>query len=238
MLEDRKTRMIQIIPRGGRIPQRLTEKVKWEEKAVERHITGSIRIFPENDPSNLLYEEHNIICNTVKWLFAQLAAQAAPTFINTQGPQFGIWGLALGAGGSSPAWSPETQPEETPDQTALLQQLLRKQCSKIQYVDSNFNPVSGLSLNVDFQTVINGTTDNISQPIRELGLIGGGLQTFSGVPDPVSFVTTPVTNMLLAPYFDPNNPNPNTVTLINYKTLPPLPLPAGINLIFSWVLTF
>jgi hypothetical protein len=30
----------------------------------------------------------------------------------------------------------------------------------------------------------------------------------------------------------------DTVVLINYKTLPPLPLPPGINLIFSWVLTF
>jgi hypothetical protein len=46
--------------------------------------------------------------------------------------------------------------------------------------------------------------------------------------------------MLTAPYWDPNviTPDPNTVTLINYKTLPTFNMPAGIDLVFSWIIQF
>ena len=194
---------------------------------------GHIRVMRE-DTKEVLWEQNNVIVNTVKWLFARLMA-------NSIEPQFGVWGLALGAGDSG--WAPETQPAETPEQTALFNEFLRKKCSKIQFVDSNLNPVTGLSLMVDFQTIVNATTDNIvGIPIREMGLIGGGTQTAT-VPNP-TFVVTPVTDMANSntPYFDPNplsvNHNTNTVVLVNYKTLPPLPLPPGVNLIFSWVLSF
>jgi len=187
---------------------------------------GHIRVMRE-DTGEILFEQKNIIVNTVKWLFARLMTQSIE-------PEFGVWGLALGSG--DPNWPPETQPAETSAQTALIAEFKRKQCSQIQYVDSNLNPIPGLSLQVDFQTVVNATTDAITQPIREMGLIGGGTQT-STVPSP-TFVVTPVTDMLTAPYLDPTAPDQNRVILINYKTLPPLPLPAGINLIFSWVLSF
>jgi hypothetical protein len=206
-------------------------------------VTGHIRIFRQDDPSVVLFEEKNVIVNTVKWLFARLMAESAGSLSNpsvTSGkfnePQFGVWGLALGSG--DPSWPPETQPTETYTQTALITEIKRKQCSSIQYVDTNNNPVTGLSLQVDFQTVVNATTDNIVVPIREMGLIGGGTQTSSPAPPP--FVDTPVTDMSNpnTPYFNPEEPTLNSVILINYKTLPPLPLPAGINLIFSWVLSF
>jgi hypothetical protein len=71
-----------------------------------------------------------------------------------------------------------------------------------------------------------------------MGLIGGG--TFNPLPP----ATTP-TDMQTAPYFTGNISNyanvtaaQSTVTLINYKTLPPLLLPPGVNIIFSWVLSF
>jgi hypothetical protein len=79
---------------------------------------------------------------------------------------------------------------------------------------------------VDFQTVLNATLDNINVPIREMGLIGGGTHG------------TANTNMLQAPYWDPATRDANSVTLINYKTMPPLALPPGINFIVSWVLKF
>ena len=201
-------------------------------------VKGHIRIMRE-DTKEILWEQKNVIVNTVKWLFARLMAESAflgatnPSSLSE--PAFGIWGLALGTG--DPGWPPETQPTETPEQTSIITPLLRKQCSRIQYVDSNLNPVSGLSLQVDFQTIVNATTDNIvGQPIREMGLIGGGKMT-STLPSPTSTITQ-VTNPLTAPFFDPLAPVADSVVLINYKTLPPLPLPPGINLIFSWVLSF
>lgn len=212
-------------------------------------LMGHIRIMRE-DTGEILWEQKNVIVNTVKWLFARLMAESA--FLGATNPDqgtgpdagkgiepaFGIWGLALGTG--DPGWPPETQPAETPEQTNIITPLLRKQCSRIQYVDNNLNPVSGLSLQVDFQTIVNATTDNIvGQPIREMGLIGGGKMT-STVPsgNPATFTGTQKTDPLTAPFFDPLAPDTDTMVLINYKTLPPLPLPPGINLIFSWVLQF
>lgn len=204
----------------------------------------NIRVF-RKDTGEVLYEGHNIIVNVVKWLFARLMANTVPNTPNppyllgqvggNADPLYGVWGLALGAG--SPSWAPETQPDPTPVQTALIQEFLRKPLSRISYVDANFNPLAKFSTLVDFQTTVNATTDNITQGIREMGLIGGGTQ---GSNPPGT-----QTNMLTAPYFDPANisgpgqgPTVDAVTLVNYKTLPPLILPAGVDIIFSWVLSF
>jgi hypothetical protein len=201
-------------------------------------IPANIRIMRE-DTGEVLYTEHNVIANAVKWLFARLMANVNPTDPNPpyplgHEPLYSVWGLALGAG--SPTWAPETQPQETPSQTSLIQEFIRKPLSRINFVqpDNNggWNSVNTLSTYVDFQCTVNATTDNISQGIREMGLIGGGNATQS-------------TNMQTAPYFT-GNPSSysnvaaaqNTVTLINYKTLPPLLLPPGVNIIFSWVLSF
>jgi hypothetical protein len=208
------------------------------------HYTPRINIrVTRADNEEILYQGHNVIVNVVKWLFARLMANSIPNTPNppyalgetsdtNSDPFYGVWGLALGAG--SPGWAPETQPDPTPVQTAVIQQILRKPLSRVNYVDANFNPLSTFSTMVDFQTTVNATTDNITQGIREMGLIGGGTINNGGP-----------TNMLTAPFFDPagtsgpgQGPNPNSVVLINYKTLPPLILPAGVDIIFSWVLSF
>jgi hypothetical protein len=212
----------------------------------------NIRIIRE-DTGEVLYTAHNTIANTVKWLFSRLMANVNPTdpnppYLLGHEPLYSVWGLALGAG--SPTWAPETQPQETPAQTALLQEFLRKPLSRINFVQPDnsggFTAVNTLSTYVDFQCVVNATTDNITQSIREMGLIGGGT---NDLPPVLSVPQT--TPMLSAPYFTGNPANygasggltaiqnaQNTVTLINYKTLPPLLLPPGVNIIFSWVLSF
>lgn len=193
------------------------------------------------DTGEVIWQGENIIVNTVKSLFARMMANNLPGAPLTNGANplsvdclYAIWGLALGTG--DPTWAPDNQPTETPGQTALIAQVLRKRLSAANYVTTtdsiNFSPVSFFTNLVDFQTLINATSDNIpGVGIRELGLIGGGS-------------VTSATNMLTAPYWNPadtshgGGPDPNSVTLINYKTLPPLILPPGVDLIFSWILSF
>lgn len=208
-----------------------------QENVPEPICQGRIRLTRE-DTGEIIFQDSNVIVNTVKFLFARLMANQVPiaplppyplgqvSSPQYADPLYGVWGLALGSG--SPIWAANTQPVETPTQTALISQVLRKRLSTIQYVDPNFNPLSTFSLQVDFQTIVNATTDSLTGVgIREMGLIGGGS-------------VGAATNMLTAPYYDPTNPtpNPNSVVLINYKTLPPLTLPGGVNIIFSWVLSF
>lgn len=183
---------------------------------TQAQLHGHIRIIRE-DTGEVVFEDKNVIVNTVKSLFARLMANSAE-------PLFGVWGLAIGAG--SPTWADNAQPEAGVDQTALFNQILRKKCSFVRFVDNDLNPVQGYSEIVDFQTVLNATLDNIVVPIREMGLIGGGTH---GTPD---------TNMAQAPYWDPTVRSAESVTLINYKTMPPLALPPSVNFIVSWILRF
>jgi hypothetical protein len=211
---------------------------------------GHIRVYPKGKPDEILYEDKNIIVNVISSLFARLMANtlpgagsvnAGPVPLGNLGsggtpigdPLYGIWGLALGTG--DPSWSPDTQPVETATQTALITQVLRKQLSTVNYLNpSTLNPITQYSNVVSFQTTVNATTDSLNQVgIREMGLIGGGTL---GVAPPGSD-----TNMLTAPYWNPAliPPGPaNSVTLINYKTLPPLILPPEVDMIFEWILTF
>jgi hypothetical protein len=208
--------------------------------------TANINIRRE-DTGEVLFSGHNVMTNTVKWLFARLLANANPTDPNPPYPQghepaYGIWGLALGSG--SPTWPAETQPQETPVQTALVQEFARKKLSRINYVipdatGTSFNPVNTLSTYVDFEVVVNATTDNITQSIREMGLIGGGTVKTTNPATYTSMGNT-TTN-----YFVPDMTQystvaeaEDTIVLVNYKTLPPLLLPPGINVIFSWVISF
>jgi hypothetical protein len=182
---------------------------------------GHIRVFERDNPTNVLFEEHNVICLNTKYLFARL-------MMNSSEPAEGVWGLAVGAG--SPDWPANNQPDALPTQQQIITPIIRKRCTWKRFVDTELNTIanSGYSNMVDFQTVLNATTDNIGTPIRELGLIGGG----NGVMD----------HWDTADMFDSSTQGgKNTVVnpvLINYKTLPPLKLPEGINFIFSWVLTF
>ena len=182
-------------------------------------VKGYIRVFEEANPGNIIFEEHNVICLNTQYLFARMMA-------NISDPVAGVWGLAIGAG--APDWPLNNQPDALPTQQNIITPILRKPCRYIQFVDQNLNviPGSGYSNIVDFQTVLNATTDSINTPIRELGLIGGGSSASS-------------TNLQVAPFFSNATPNlTDTAILVNYKTLPPLVLPAGINFIMSWVLTF
>ena len=184
------------------------------QESIQPLKRGYIKIYETDVPSNVIYENHNAICNTSSFLFARL-------FANINEPQFGVWGLALGDG--DPTWPSNNQPDALPTQTGLVAGRLRKPLSAAKFVDANFNQVA-LSNLVDFQTIINATTDNLLTPIREMGLIGGG---------------TTGTDMINAPFFDPTTPTEtNSVVLINYKTLPPLLLPAGVNFTFSVIFTF
>jgi len=177
---------------------------------------GHIRIFESANPNNILYENKNTICNGASWLFARM-------FANISEPQSGVWGLAIGAGDST--WPTNNQPDALPVQTGIISPIMRKPLSSAKFVDSNFNQVTHSNL-VDFQTVLNSTTDNILSPIREMGLIGGGN------------ATTDMMDQINTPFFDPTAPDNSHAVLINYKTLPPLLLPAGVNFTMSWILTF
>lgn len=211
------------------------------EDFSKHYPTSNIRL-TRGDTGEVIYSAHNVIVNNVKWLFSRLMANSNPTSssppyqLGQSDPLFSVWGLALGAGSST--WAPETQPQETPVQTSLIQGFLRKPLSRINYVQPDnsggWTSVNTLSTYVDFECIVNATTDNITQNIREMGLIGGGTNNVS-----------PATNMQLAPYFTGNVSNytnvtaaQDTVTLINYKTLPPLLLPPGVDVVFSWVLSF
>jgi hypothetical protein len=221
---------------------------KMKDTMSQPIVNGYIRVFPKGQPDKPLYESKNIIVNVVSSLFARLlantlpgagSANAGPVPLGQQGvtpygdPLYGVWGLALGSG--DPSWSPDAQPVETAVQTALITQVLRKQLSSVNYVDStSLNPVSYYTNVVSFQTTVNATTDNLNQvAIREMGLIGGG--TLGNAPPGTD------TNMLTAPYWNPTliPPGPaNSITLINYKTLPPLILPPETDMVFEWDLVF
>jgi hypothetical protein len=188
---------------------------------VYSQMKGGIRVYPEGRPDQLLYRADNVITLTVKSLFARLMMASSE-------PENGIWGLALGSG--DPSWGSSTQPAQTSSQTALLTQVLRVPLSQTTFVDTNYNPITTYNNMVSFQTTVNATTNGITAvQLREMGLIGGGTTVeANGGP----------TNMLTAPYWNPTAPVNNSVTLINYLTMPPLILPPGINVIFNWIITF
>jgi hypothetical protein len=185
----------------------------------ELQVEGHVRIFPKDNPSGILFEEKNLIVLGIKYLFARI-------FANINEPAWSVYGLALGAGDSSWATLPNP-PDAVVTNNALISPLLRKPISDIGFVDSNYNPVApGSSSIVNFQTVINASTDNLvnQAPIMEMGLIGGGSRG----------VTVPST----APYWNSTTYLADSMVLLNYKTLPPLIFPANVDFIISWALTF
>lgn len=200
--------------------------------------SGHIRVFPKGRPDEVIYEAKNVIVNSTKSLFARMA-------MNIQEPLHGIWGLSIGSG--DPSWSLSAEPPAAQaSQSALNREILRKPFSTVRVVvpdgSGGWLPSTGAACEaVDFQTVLNTRLDNIVVPIMEMGLIGGG---HHGTTD---------TDMTTAPFWVPEGPdsdvwsptnlsghvrNPNSVTLINYRTLSALSLPAGVPMVFSWVLQF
>lgn len=193
------------------------------KEAIAPIAHGHLRVYEKDHPERVFYEHKNTICLNSGYLFARLlAATAGDTAI---WPESGVWGLALGAG--APDWPANSQPDALPTQQAIVTPLLRKRLSSIRYVDTDLNPIpnNGYSKILDVQTIVNATTDNLTLPIRELGLIGGGDGS---------------TDFLNTAFFDSSNQTGiNTVThpiLLNYLTTPPMKLPDGITFIFSWIL--
>lgn len=182
-------------------------------------VQGHVRIFQDTE---LVYAEKNIIVLGIKHLFSRM-------FKDIQEPMWAVWGLALGAGDDS--WGTGTPPDPTVNQDAILQPLIRKPISKSQWVDEDFNPSATPTNRVEYQTLINSTTDGLIlpngdiQPVREMGLIGGGSRSGGTNPNTALYWNS-VTNLQ------------DSVTLINYKTLPPLLFPAGVTFMVSWTLTF
>jgi hypothetical protein len=197
-------------------------------------LKGQVRIY-RMDNGVVLFESPNVICTGSKYLFSQLLANINPTgdyvppYPLGHTVQYAVWGLAIGAGSSS--WAPDQPPPSAvASQTSLITEFLRKPLSQVTFVDDpvSRNPLTTISTNVNFQTTVNATSDNITQPIREMGLIGGGS---AGI------------NMWTAPYFNGNpssyssaSASQATVILINALNIPPLNLPSGIDVNFSWVL--
>jgi hypothetical protein len=184
-----------------------------ENMTIELH--GHIKIFHKNDPSVVLFDDHNTIVVGVKSLFSRLMADSLE-------PAYGIWGLAIGSGNS--AWG-DNPGAATGTEWQLENETKRKRRLVTRFLDTNMNPVVGFTDTVEVQTLYNATDDGITTPIREMGLIGGGS-------------TSGATNMLTAPYWDPSTKLANSVTLINYKKLPTFNMPSGIDLVFSWIIQF
>ena len=203
--------------------------------SMEHRMSGHIRIFPKSmlgsDKIKPVYAEKNVIVSTVKSLFARMMS-------NSNGiwePRYGVWGLAVGQGDG--IWT--TPPGEQATQWNLVSTIVKQPLSSVNFVDANYNPlptgqyydpndVLFQTVRVDFQTELMAPNNiPVNAQIREMGLIGGGSTSSS-------------TNMssLTTPYWNPASPNTNSVTLINYKTIPPLSLPPDVPFIFSWVIAF
>jgi hypothetical protein len=82
-------------------------------------------------------------------------------------------------------------------------------------VDKNYDPVSGTSNIVEFQTIVNATTDNITSDVREMGLIGGGTH----IKDSQGNITK-TTDPTTAGFWKSSLMNSDSMVLLNYKTLP------------------
>ena len=200
---------------------------------------GHIRVYAQDDPAYVLLDQDNAIADSSAGLFARLLALTSwPPAAPGAGPCWGIWGLAVGAGasawqGSSPTTPPPAPPAGatpmTTSQTALYTQVKRKPLMSpggILFIESDGVTISSSPTTlVRFLTAFNATTDAISVPLMEMGLIGGGLQSARG-----GLGTDP----LNAAFWDPSSNNPDSMVLLNYATFGSFSLPAGVTMVFEW----
>jgi hypothetical protein len=196
-------------------------------------VEGYLRVLDqENKP---VFAQKNVIVLGVKHLFARMFANMGKT---TDEVRWGVWGLALGEG--DPAWATVPPADNTVFQLVDTQHV-RKALSKVQYVNKIPDPLGGPDLivpsttwtnMVEFQTQINATTDGLIKPdtsikvIREMGLIGGGSKSANTDPKTKAF------------WDETNNNVPDSMSLINYKTLPSLIFPPDVTFLISWTLSF
>jgi len=184
-------------------------------------LTGRIRIFEEENPSNILLDEKNLILNGTSWLFSQL-------MMNASSVTNSVWGLAMGAG--DPNWDESGLVLPIATDYSLLAQFPVPGPGRIAFSAKNFIDANGVatawSTTIDFQTNVSTTIFPALQgtAIRELGLIGGVAPT-SG-------------DFSSAPFFNPASPSPASVVLINSKRFQSLVLPDGVSFTISWQLAF
>jgi hypothetical protein len=200
---------------------------------------GIISITNQNT-NELMFRKENVIVDGTRFLFSRLFANMGKT---SDEVMWGVWGLALGSGdqlGNVHQAAPTIFEMKDP-------QPFRKPLYKVQFVNKVDNPDTGgfdfvpseqWTDFVEFQTQIQGDLVNVDgsiKRVREMGLIGGGSKTGNGIAP-----YTP-TDPLTAPFWSPSNPNdPNTMSLINYKSIPDdgILLPPDISFLISWVLAF
>lgn len=188
-------------------------------------LSGRVRIFEKENPSNILFDQKNLILNGTSWMFSQLMFNH--TEVDTS-----IWGLAIGQGEAT--WD-DNLPDPVATDYSILYPFYLSNSSQIplrialssaqtHFIDPTTSQATSWSTTVDFQTNISTTIypELQGQNIRELGLIGG--------VKPTSFSTSP--------FFNPSAPVQDSVILINLKRFQGLQLPDGVNFIISWQLAF
>lgn len=200
---------------------------------------GHIRVYAQDDPAYVLLDQDNMIADSSEILFARMLALTSwPYAAPTAAPCWGVWGLAVGAGMSSWANSSPTTPPPPPpigstdfttSQNALYNQVKRKPLMSpggVLFLESDGVTISPTPTTlVRFLTSFNATTDAISVPLMEMGLIGGGIQTANNGQG---------TDPLNAAFWDPAVGNQDSMVLINYATFGAVFLPAGVTIVMEW----
>lgn len=149
-------------------------------------------------------EYKNVVVRSASILTARL-------FKNNLEPSHGafLWAVGVGAGDSSPGnFDLQNPPAATIDQTTLRSELVRKQYSSTNFVDSDGAQSSTPTNIVDFSVTF--TENEAVGPLTEMGLFGG----------------------------DADEEIPNSGTLITYRTFAVFNKPAGSTLNLLWRLTF
>lgn len=193
------------------------------------------------DDETVLWEKNNVELIIGGWLVAWVMASAAISAGSTGGgtpilvPDYPIWGLAIGTGGST-----STTDDVRKQMLQLNTEFYRKACSFIYFLDpalylptasgaiSQKIPVSYITPYLEVQTIFNSNTDTVLQAsptISELGLVGGTTSSYSSGSTALSLGGGPVNSA-------------NCGILIDYVNPEPFQLPIGRDIVISVVLDF
>jgi hypothetical protein len=190
---------------------------------------GEVSIFRMDEPDQLLFHRKNVIVNGTSFLFGSLLSVSGGPAGSLVPPVAGIWGLSVGAGGTSAqGFSADQEPDPTALQFAMVSEITRVQLSTVNFLDANLNPTTTQTTTLGLLTVLNSEQNEINVAIREMGLFGGGTTSVAqGGP----------TDMLTAPMLNPASPVPNSTILVNYITLSSFLLPQGEDIGVLWRLS-
>lgn len=163
-------------------------------KDTVNKLTGEFFINLYDKDGKIIDQRHfkNIIVNSASILIARLLA-GGQTSVDPQGPDHGLWVLAVGTGNSS--WDKLNPPDPSVTQKKLESELFRKRFSSVTFVqDQTGLPSDSVTNIIDFQVIF--TEAEAVGPIVEFSLFGGGGSIDGDI-------------ML-----------PNMGTMLNYKTFP------------------